>query len=103
MVEYLNVPEDRIAVTPLAARREFHPRPESEVRKYVRDHWGLDGPYVLTVGTMEPRKNIKRLISAFCSCPGHIKNNCQLVIAGGKGWLSSTSTGQWLKTGRSPV
>jgi alpha-1,3-rhamnosyl/mannosyltransferase len=38
---------------------------------------------------MEPRKNIRRLINAFCSCPEHIKDHYQLVIAGGKGWLSS--------------
>lgn len=89
LVKYLNIPADRIVVTPLAARKDFHPRPEPEVRQHVRERWGLDSPYLLSVGTLEPRKNIRRLIRAFCSLPGEFQDSHQLVIAGGKGWLSS--------------
>ena len=89
LIEYLNVPDDKIVVTPLAARREFHPRQEAEVRAQVFKRWGLDAPYLLSVGTLEPRKNIRCLINAFCSLPGEIRDNYHLVIAGGKGWLNS--------------
>jgi glycosyltransferase involved in cell wall biosynthesis len=89
LVEYLNVPDDRIVVTPLAARKEFHPRPQDQVREYVRRCWGLESPYLLSVGTLEPRKNIRSLIRAFCSLPNDVTHDCPLVIAGGKGWLSS--------------
>lgn len=89
LIDHLNAPDDKIVVTPLAARREFHPRPETEVRAYVSKHWGLDTPYLLSVGTLEPRKNIRCLINAFCSLPEEISDNYQLAIAGGKGWLSS--------------
>jgi glycosyltransferase involved in cell wall biosynthesis len=88
-MEYLNIPGERIVVTHLAARREFHTRPEEEVQAHVLERWGLDEPYVLSVGTLEPRKNIRCLIRAFCSLPQEIRNNHLLVIAGGKGWLSS--------------
>ncbi len=40
-------------------------------------------PYILFVGTLQPRKNIERLIEAFSL----IKTDIQLVIAGNKGWL----------------
>lgn len=89
LVEYLNIPGDRIVVTHLAARRAFRPRPPEEVRAYNQNHWGLESPYILSVGTLEPRKNIRRLIGAYCSLPGELRDHYQLVIAGGKGWLSS--------------
>lgn len=42
----------------------------------------VDGPYVLCVGTIEPRKNLARLIDAFARAEG----DARLVIAGGAGW-----------------
>ncbi len=43
-------------------------------------------PYFLFVGTIEPRKNLERLLNAFSLLPGSIKDSFQLVIAGDKGW-----------------
>ncbi len=89
LVEYFNVPDDRIVVTHLAARPAFQPRPAVEARAHVLGNYGLEPPYVLSVGTVEPRKNIRLLIDAYCSLPGEIRSRYPLVIAGGKGWLSS--------------
>lgn len=47
---------------------------------------GIDRPYFLFVGTLEPRKNLNRLLSAFASLPQNIRATALLVIAGGKGW-----------------
>jgi glycosyltransferase involved in cell wall biosynthesis len=43
-------------------------------------------PYVLFVGTLEPRKNLARLIHAYSLIPKALINNYQLVIVGAKGW-----------------
>jgi glycosyltransferase involved in cell wall biosynthesis len=43
-------------------------------------------PYILFVGTLEPRKNLDRLLKAFSSIPEGYRNQFSLVIAGGKGW-----------------
>lgn len=43
-------------------------------------------PYCLFVGTLEPRKNLRRLLSAFASLPEAHRHGAQLVIVGGKGW-----------------
>jgi len=43
-------------------------------------------PYCLFVGTLEPRKNLDRLLKAFASIPEIYRNQFSLVIAGGKGW-----------------
>lgn len=47
---------------------------------------GINSPYLLFVGTLEPRKNLKRLLEAFGRIPESLKDRYQLVIVGGKGW-----------------
>jgi len=48
---------------------------------------GIDKrPYFLFVGTLEPRKNLRRLLNAYASLPESLRNSYQLVIAGGSGW-----------------
>jgi len=45
-----------------------------------------DEPFFLFVGTLEPRKNLSRLIEAFASLPKFIQKKAVLVVAGGAGW-----------------
>ena len=47
---------------------------------------GLDAPYFLFVGTLEPRKNLSGLIEAYSRLPVELKSCALLAIAGGKGW-----------------
>jgi glycosyltransferase involved in cell wall biosynthesis len=47
---------------------------------------GIDQNYLLFVGTLEPRKNLLRLLTSYSRLPVSIKNKAILVIAGGKGW-----------------
>jgi glycosyltransferase involved in cell wall biosynthesis len=59
----------------------------------VRNRYGLQGPYLLYVGTLHPRKNLVRLVQAFARLPallsaaGRPTPGLQLVLAGRKGWL----------------
>jgi len=46
----------------------------------------IDRAYFLFVGTLEPRKNLRRLLEAYASLDDAIKKQTLLVIAGGKGW-----------------
>ncbi|WP_176055881.1 glycosyltransferase family 4 protein [Brucella intermedia] len=53
----------------------------------------LDRPYLLFVGTLEPRKNLLRLLEAFAALPADTRSELLLVIAGGQGWgLSDLTT-----------
>ncbi len=65
-----------------AADARFHPIPKSEAEELLN---GLDipRPFILTAGTLQPRKNLGRLLDAFASLdlPHH------LVIVGARGWL----------------
>ena len=51
---------------------------------------GVEGPFVLAVATLEPRKNLARLVEAFASIPAARDGGCKLVLAGARGWSSST-------------
>lgn len=52
----------------------------------VLEKYQLQGPYLLYVGTLQPRKNLSRLIEAFASLPPKY-NQYHLVLAGSTGWL----------------
>ncbi|MDT7521975.1 glycosyltransferase family 1 protein [Rhodoferax sp. TBRC 17198] len=48
--------------------------------------WSIKLPYLLAVGTLEPRKNLVRLLHAFAAIPEALRITHQLVLVGGKGW-----------------
>jgi glycosyltransferase involved in cell wall biosynthesis len=50
------------------------------------DRLDVSGPYVLATGTLEPRKNLPRLIEAFTALPEDVRAGRQLVLAGAPGW-----------------
>ena len=52
----------------------------------VRARHGLERPFVLALGTLEPRKNLPRLIDAFAALPPGLREGRQLVVAGAEGW-----------------
>jgi O-antigen biosynthesis alpha-1,3-mannosyltransferase len=71
-----------IIVTPLAAGDEFVPTPMTDV---VRRTYGLDRPYVLFVGRVDPRKNLHRMMHAWTTLQESVRRNAEFVLmmAGG--------------------
>jgi len=53
----------------------------------IKEKYSIKGDYILFVGTIQPRKNIKRLIEAFAKIINEEKKDLSLVIIGKKGWL----------------
>ena len=51
---------------------------------------GITRPYALFVGTLEPRKNLGRLIEAYGLLPASARSACDLVIVGGSGWKQTS-------------
>ncbi|NIV39588.1 MAG: glycosyltransferase, partial [Anaerolineae bacterium] len=79
----LGVPLERIDVVYHGVDPAFHPRPVHEVLA-LRERRGLPERFVLFVGTLEPRKNLVRLVEAF----SRIRDGrVGLVLVGGRGWL----------------
>jgi glycosyltransferase involved in cell wall biosynthesis len=50
---------------------------------------GIDRPYVLSAATLEPRKNLPRLIEAFAALPPQLRDAHQLVLVGSRGWQTA--------------
>ena len=75
--------ERRLRVVPLGVRTT--PKSLDDVA-HVRTKFGLARPYVFFVGTVEPRKNIPRLLRAFAKLP---RRDVDLVLAGPAGWNES--------------
>lgn len=89
LVDRYGVEEDRIVVTPLAPG--VTPEMPSDLR--LLEGLGVRTPYLLHVGTLEPRKNQKALVRAFSSAAGRIAGT-QLVLAGSPGWGSEDVLGE---------
>lgn len=89
IVEYLDIPEERIAVTHLAADGAYKPIDDDRLLDEVRARYQLDGDFLFYVGTVEPRKNLARLIKAYSRLEPSVRDHYRLVIAGGSGWLNS--------------
>lgn len=87
IAQFYKVPKKDISVVyPALDHNEYKPRPSEEVSA-VRKKFKIDKPYVLSVCTLEPRKNLIGVLKAFDSLPDSTKEKYTLVLAGGKGWL----------------
>jgi len=87
--ELLKASPGKVFAIPEAARVCFKPLSFAETAD-SRSRLGIGDDFLLTVGTLEPRKNLSVLISAFeALARERPQNHTQLVIAGGRGWLSS--------------
>ncbi|MCA9934304.1 MAG: glycosyltransferase family 4 protein [Ardenticatenaceae bacterium] len=81
-----HVPAEKITVLYSGVDPRFRPVESGAVMTAVRQRYQLgDAPYMLAVGTVQPRKNYQMLIRAFAPLAGKFPHN--LIIAGGKGWL----------------
>jgi glycosyltransferase involved in cell wall biosynthesis len=82
----------KIVVIPEGVDPSFSAGGVAELDRKHLAHFGIDGPYFLYVGTIEPRKNLPRLIRAFERFRAITRQpNVCLVIAGGRGWLADES------------
>jgi glycosyltransferase involved in cell wall biosynthesis len=84
--EHLQIPLERIAAVPEAARSCFR-RLEAEQTVQTRNRLGVREEFLLFVGTVEPRKNLTTLLRAFEQVLRVREQSLQLVIAGREGWL----------------
>ncbi|MFH7027162.1 MAG: glycosyltransferase family 4 protein [Heteroscytonema crispum UTEX LB 1556] len=87
IIEYLNVDPDKIYVTPLASRYHSDYLSASMMHKLEQEvNYDFSKPYLLFVSTIEPRKNINAIISAFNYLKKQHKIEHQLILIGKKGW-----------------
>lgn len=76
----------KIRVVLLAAGEQFHPHDPERVRQELRIRMGIERDYVLFVGTLEPRKNLRGFLAAMAQVAQGTSFAGEAVVVGGKGW-----------------
>jgi len=77
----------RIEKVLIGVDTNFYKKQETDVVNKILSKYNIDGDYILYLGTIEPRKNLVRLIEAYAGVIKTDKDAPLLVIAGMKGWL----------------
>jgi glycosyltransferase involved in cell wall biosynthesis len=82
---------ERITVAHLGIPSGFTPLLDSQLISRVKERHRLSSPYLLYVGTIQPRKNLVRLLEAFqhLLVSGVADSELTLVLAGKQGWMAS--------------
>lgn len=88
VVDLCGVRPEQVAVIPEATDRIFQADIDLRDIDRVRLRYGLRRPYVLSVATAEPRKNLVRLLAAFRAIQATLPFACMLVLVGQEGWLN---------------
>lgn len=86
IVEVYGCPPDRIVVAPPAASEIFRPLGDDVTQRELHPLGLSPQRYFLTVGTLEPRKNLKTLIAAYSRLSSTTRTSFPLVVVGNKGW-----------------
>ncbi len=101
LIELLGVEPEKISVVPAGVDARFRPVRDTLKLAQVRQRYHLPEWFILFVGTLEPRKNLARLITAYGQMRRHTGLPHQLVIAGKPGWLYQGIYEQVVKEGLS--
>lgn len=84
LLKFYKVPADKVEVIYPGIDPELQPVSDAAKRTAVLDRYGISEPFLLHIGTIQPRKNLMRLIDGFVS----MGEDHQLVLAGKLGWLA---------------
>ena len=86
--QILGIADEKIHVVPLGVSNDYHPYTEEEYQPVLKKHKLDKIKYILSVATLEPRKNLNSLIDAYLLLPRAVRSEYKLVVAGARGWLS---------------
>lgn len=88
LIEHLSIDPERISVTPLGVGAEYFEEIPSAKRHQILAELGLEPGCFLFVGTLQPRKNLQRVINAHQLLPPALRKEHPLIIVGRTGWKS---------------
>lgn len=107
LIEHLEIPANNISVTPLGVDPMYFQRIDDIRRNQVLQKCALKAGFFLFIGTLQPRKNLKRVLAAHRSLPATMRKDHPLVVVGRIGWgveeflpelqaLERRGEGRWL-------
>jgi alpha-1,3-rhamnosyl/mannosyltransferase len=87
-IEYLGLPPERVVTIHSGVSDAYFDATDDNARAAALKY-SLTRPFVLVVGTIEPRKNTARLLDAWAALPEGLRREYELVFAGPAGWASA--------------
>jgi len=83
------VDTERVRTAHLGVAPRFRPHAPEETSAKLERFGLAPGRYILTVGTLEPRKNLRHMLESYALLPAALRERFPLAIAGARGWRSS--------------
>ena len=89
LIDVFGIAPDRIQPIALGLDPVFVPQDADQTRQVMATHGLVHGQYFLSVGTLEPRKNMQATVAAYSSLTPSVREQHPLVLVGMKGWRTS--------------
>jgi alpha-1,3-rhamnosyl/mannosyltransferase len=86
IAKYLKFPFDKIDVIPLGVEQRYFELLDTNEKNHSLGKFGLTKPFFLVLGSVQPRKNLKRILAAHAQLPQNLAQDYPLVIAGKFAW-----------------
>jgi glycosyltransferase involved in cell wall biosynthesis len=99
VMKFLDVPESKLTVIYRGIDERFQENSNEVQLSSIRTKYDLQNKFILFVGTLEPRKNIQKLIQGYAGLLKQKKIPHDLIIVGGQGWLFKDIYGMIEKLG----
>jgi glycosyltransferase involved in cell wall biosynthesis len=88
IIDLLNVPAEKVTrIYHGLDHQQYYPRADAEI-KTAKEKYNIDGDYLLYIGSLEPRKNLIRLIAGYCQLSQALRDRYSLCLIGSGGWLN---------------
>lgn len=89
VIARFGIPAERIVAIPLGFDAAFRPHTPEDTQAVLAARDLRHGRYFLSVGTLEPRKNVQATVRAYAALPAAVRERHPLVLAGMRGWRTS--------------
>ncbi|MCX7114406.1 MAG: glycosyltransferase family 1 protein [Gammaproteobacteria bacterium] len=86
LIHHFGMPPDKISVTSLGVNPAYFERIDEVQKQGVLDQYGLQAGFFLFVGTLQPRKNLEKLLEAHALLPEAYQKAHPVIIVGSVGW-----------------
>jgi alpha-1,3-rhamnosyl/mannosyltransferase len=86
IIRHYQVPAEKVHAVHLGVSPLFRPRESAALSPLLRRFELQQDRYLLSVGTLEPRKNLVRVLRAFAQLPATLRDRFPLVVVGAAGW-----------------
>jgi len=88
VIDMYQLRPEKVTAIPLAAPASYKPVTDQSRLNLIREKYSIKGDFILGVGSIHPRKNLSRLISAYAALVKRRDDVPALILVGKKGWLS---------------